>query len=316
MLQLVVLLLVFTPMLVSKDLRTKRMQDAAEVPNTAAPYMASLHVTFKSGEKFVCGGSIITVRAILTAAHCLKKDLKPTQLRAVVGTEQLDSGGQSYGIDKIVSHEKYLEGDSNANDIAIMFTDKDIQFSDRVQPVELNDEPPKVGEELRVSGWGEIYEDGPLSNDLLELRVKVVRCPKGVAEYSDTMICAKPGPGQGICSGDSGGPLVDLKGERQVGIVSAGPTPCATGFPDQYTSVHALLPWIKKTLLDNDHDSNDYDGNESLDNDKQDQQNTTDAYDDDDSRDDDNDEQDPQDRTDEYDNDNDSVDNESCEKKT
>lgn len=79
--------------------------------------------------------------------------LKPKYYRAVVGTNQLRAGGKAYTIRKAVQHEDY---DSNLikNDIAILFTDEEMEFSSLVDAVELNDEPVEKGEDLVLTGWG------------------------------------------------------------------------------------------------------------------------------------------------------------------
>lgn len=79
--------------------------------------------------------------------------MKPLYMRAVVGTNQLRSGGKSYAIRKIVAHEEY-DGDAIVNDIAVVFTHREVQFGEAVDAVELNHEPVQPGEELLLTGWG------------------------------------------------------------------------------------------------------------------------------------------------------------------
>lgn len=80
--------------------------------------------------------------------------MHPSFFQAVVGTNQLRSGGKAYKIRKMVSHEKYdyyiLE-----NDIALLFTEKEMEFSSTVDAVELNDEPVMKGEDVTLTGWGD-----------------------------------------------------------------------------------------------------------------------------------------------------------------
>ncbi|XP_041971813.1 chymotrypsin-2-like [Aricia agestis] len=248
MFNLVVLLLATTPIFVSSQ-SVLRIAGGNKAFSGSIPYQVSLRL---KGFGHDCGGSIITPRAILSAAHCFETT-KPDQWEAVVGTNQLNAGGQTYGIRKIVAHEKF-DKTTYRHDIAIVFTDEDIQFSDRVQPIELNDEPVQEGEELLVSGWGQLYAGGPTPNNLMELYVNVVSytdCKSVLATKKPiykTEICALAEPGRGSCSGDSGGPLAEVTGRKLVGIVSSA-IPCGTGVPDLYTNVYSYLPWIKKTLL-------------------------------------------------------------------
>ncbi|XP_041972085.1 transmembrane protease serine 9-like [Aricia agestis] len=256
MFSLVVILLATTPLLVSSK-SALRVEGGRKALNDSIPHQVSLRL---KGFGHDCGGSIITPQAILTAAHCVTST-KPDQWEAVVGTNQLNAGGQTYSVRKIVAHEKYNDkGNRGINDIAIMFTDKDIQFNDRVQPVELNDELPKVGEELRVSGWGFTTPNGQVVNDLMELLENIVisyeDCKALMRDYNlpiyETHVCTMVGAGKGSCYGDSGGPLTQVAGKKLVGIVSEGIS-CGTGLPDINTSVYSYVPWIKKTLGDDGH---------------------------------------------------------------
>lgn len=79
--------------------------------------------------------------------------MKPEYFKAVVGTNQLRAGGKGYDIRKIVVHEAY-DDYIIKNDIAILFTEEEIDFGSIVDAVELNDEPVEKGEELVLTGWG------------------------------------------------------------------------------------------------------------------------------------------------------------------
>lgn len=70
-----------------------------------------------------------------------------------MGTNQLRAGGKAYKIRKAVVHEDY-DDYIIKNDIAILFTEEEIEFSSTVDAIELNDEPVEKGEELILTGWG------------------------------------------------------------------------------------------------------------------------------------------------------------------
>lgn len=53
----------------------------------------------------------------------------------------------------MVRHEEY-DDDLIKNDIAIVFTEDEMEFSSTVDAVELNDEPVEKGEDLILTGWG------------------------------------------------------------------------------------------------------------------------------------------------------------------
>ncbi|CAK1547836.1 unnamed protein product [Leptosia nina] len=230
----------------------ERIVGGTKAANGSVPYQVSLRIW---GVRHFCGASIITPRVILTAAHCVDR-LKPQYFQAIVGTNQLRAGGKAYTVRKVVQHEKY-DDDLIVNDIAIVFTDKEIEFSSTVDAVELNDEPVEKDEELLLTGWGTTSYPGHLPNDLMQLELKAVtyddckEAHKTVNAVFTSQICALTKAGEGACHGDSGGPLV--REGRQVGVVSWG-IPCARGKPDVYTKVEAYMGWIEKTLIDDDED--------------------------------------------------------------
>ncbi|XP_049881359.1 chymotrypsin-1-like [Pectinophora gossypiella] len=230
----------------------ERIVGGTKAKNGSIPYQVSLRIW---GVWHFCGASLVTPRVILTAAHCVDR-LKPEYFQAVVGTNQLRSGGKAYPIRKVVRHEEY-DDDVIKNDIAIVFTKEEIEFGDTVDAIELNDEPVEKGEDLILTGWGTTSYPGRLPNDLMQLELKAItyeeckEAHKNINPVFESQICALTKAGEGACHGDSGGPLV--RELRQVGIVSWG-IPCARGKPDVYTKVEAFMPWIEKTLNDDDED--------------------------------------------------------------
>ncbi|CAH0403461.1 unnamed protein product [Chilo suppressalis] len=127
----------------------ERIVGGTKAPNGSVPYQVSLRYW---GVWHFCGASLVTPRVILTAAHCVD-GARPEYFKAVVGTNQLRAGGTSYAIRKIVRHQDY-DDDIIKNDIAILFTEKEIAFSSTVDAIELNDEPVMKGEDLFLTGWG------------------------------------------------------------------------------------------------------------------------------------------------------------------
>lgn len=116
------------------------------------PYQVSLR-TVKNNKHF-CGGSIISKRNILTAAHCTV-GIEPSNIHAVVGTLRESSGGSIVKLKKIIRHPEWDEIIVK-NDIAMIHTVSEIVFSSNVQPIALPQYniPEDVSAKVIVSGWG------------------------------------------------------------------------------------------------------------------------------------------------------------------
>lgn len=153
------------------------------------PYQASLRS--KPNLRHFCGGSIVSNRWILTAAHCTI-DERASTLVAVVGTHLLSTGGVAHRIAVVRNHEQFNRI-SLENDIALIQTTHLISFGLFVSAIKLiNRDVQSGGGELVVSGWGRIATKGPIPDNLKWLRTKAISwtdCKQLVDANVDTL-CA------------------------------------------------------------------------------------------------------------------------------
>merc|ERR1712121_105106 len=203
-----------------------------------------------------CGGTIISDRYVLTAAHCLGRNMK---YKVVVGAHSLrttDTYQKTIYVDEVIIHEGYNSNDITKNDIALLKLSESIQYSDGVQPACLPAKTQEYDDDtyFTVSGWGTLSAGGAMPDKLQQVEVPHfdrVDCNNLLASRGsipETALCAGyPEGGKDSCQGDSGGPLVTLiDGDWTVaGVVSWGIGCASKNRPGVYTNVAKYIDWIE-----------------------------------------------------------------------
>merc|ERR1712106_162971 len=242
-------------------------------PKYKLPYQVLVSPCNKQGNCFMCGGTILNKRYVVTAAHCLYagKDLMTlkggSQFRVMLGEHDHCKATSSFVLASAVhKHPKFdINSASVDNDIAILKLSKDLTFSDKIKPVCLPTSATKdySGKASTVSGWGgtKAYTpmapvDQPRQCALKEAIVDILKpsstkCSNFLGDSSSTTRLCAWGKGKDACQGDSGGPLTVAENGKYVllGVVSYG-SGCATENPGVYARVQGFLPWMKKIIAD------------------------------------------------------------------
>ena len=187
--------------------------NGSEVTPYSLPWQVAL-VTSGSNKPF-CGGTLISARHVLTAAHCT--DGLSRSPDVMVGEHRITStaDGTRHGTCRFVDHPRYVKlFNSIINDYSILHLRIPVHIGPRAVPACL---PPSTyddaflgGKTFIVSGWGVLSEGGVSASVLHSIRVPGMTNSQCLNYYpgliDGSMLCAGFTTG-GIdaCQGDSGG---------------------------------------------------------------------------------------------------------------
>ncbi|XP_075924304.1 coagulation factor X-like isoform X4 [Petromyzon marinus] len=231
----------------------KTIAGGMDCPRGDCPWQALV----KLENNLYCGGTILNLEWILTAAHCLP--LKPWNV--VVGEHNLgvtESSEQHVPIKNIVVHSRY-DPITFDNDIALLQLERPLNFSRLVLPACLPErdfaDKVLVEEQSRISGWGSLHHRG-IKATVLQIAevpfVDTLRCKESSSSLvTKNMFCAGYSDGtKDACQHDSGGPHVTLFKDTwfATGIISWGEGCARKGKYGVYTRVSRYLLWMHQVM--------------------------------------------------------------------
>uniref|UniRef100_A0A224XGL1 Putative serine protease n=1 Tax=Panstrongylus lignarius TaxID=156445 RepID=A0A224XGL1_9HEMI len=209
----------------------------------------------------VCGGTIITRRHVVTAAHCTD-GFKTSEFRIFIGHhnyQQVKATAKLLELQQFFVHEKY-NAFSLKYDISVVLTKQSMEFGENVGPACLPKvRIPLVGERVKALGWGLTRYYGKPSEVLLQVNVDVqpfeqCNLHNPHLEMQDIHQLCTYRKNKDSCSGDSGGPLLwrdpDTNMYTLVATTSYG-TNCAK-YPAVNCDIVYFLPWIQNIISRSD----------------------------------------------------------------
>ncbi|XP_028157526.1 chymotrypsin-1-like [Ostrinia furnacalis] len=233
--------------------------NGVDVPISMYPYMALIG---RFG-RVHCGGSVVSDRVILTAAHCLCSStghILPAKTFDVYLGSAKALDGTKYKVCKTLPHARYgtvLYG----YDLGLMLLNKNIKFGATVQKIApvSNSQWKKKASMLTVIGFGVTSNAGKLPETLQMTKMYYInetQCfnsqhgmPFPIVLPSH-MFCMIGERWTSDCFGDSGSPVIWKR--NIVGLVSSGRDNfCGSDMmPSMYTDVRHFNKWLDDNVRD------------------------------------------------------------------
>ncbi|KAJ8711115.1 hypothetical protein PYW07_008357 [Mythimna separata] len=236
------------------------------------PWLVAIFRTERQNLRFICAGTLVSDRHVITVANCKKIRSQQTEDKKMVvklGVHDLEDWNDDIIVTSTVKRSTIHEGYDTTtfqNNIIVLTLNKRVTFNRYIRPACLwsgdTELSRVVGATGLIAGWGD--REANKNENLIEepqmVRMPIVStldCRASNPAFrhltSNTTLCAGDRNGAAPCSGDSGSGLYLLKDSKWTlrGLVSVSLATedhtCNTNEYAVFTDTAQYLPTVEKT---------------------------------------------------------------------